>query len=165
VTNSAGVVTEKADGTIRKPGGLKAFEEPIAITGKLYVTVYDPEGKGVTPTNSCNPRVVGETDYQTFCLPYGTCVDATTGKRDISQNFLSGLQFTGAGTTADTLVNAQAIGAGIRGLVLGDKGTSSGSCKDFTLIGNTGGTGTWSCTRKLVQTLWYEKKPNPALVK
>jgi type IV pilus assembly protein PilY1 len=167
VTSSTGTVTEKADGTIRKPGGLKAFEEPIAITNKLYVTVYDPEGRGVAAPNSCDPRVVGETDYQTFCLPYGTCVDASTGTRDVTRNYLSGFQFTGAGTTSDTLINAQAIGAGIRGLVLGDNSAGSGAaaCKDFTLIGNTSGTGNWSCTRKLVQTLWYEKKPNPALVK
>lgn len=165
VTSSTGVVTEKADGTIRKPGGMKAFEEPIAITGKLYATVYDPEGLGVPVANPCDPRVVGETDYQTYCLPYGTCLDTTTGLSDHSKDALSGLQYTGAGNTAASLINAQAIGAGIRGLVLGDKGTTSGTCKDFTLVGNTGGTGTWSCTRKLVQTLWYEKKPNATLVK
>jgi type IV pilus assembly protein PilY1 len=165
-TDSSGVVTEKADGTIRLSGGMKGFEEPIAITGRLYVTVYDPQGKGIPASSPCDPRVIGETDYQTFCLPYGTCIDTTTGKRDLSKNALSGLQFTGAGTTADTLINAQAIGAGIRGLVLGDNsGTAVKACKDFTLVGNTSGTGNWSCTRKLVQTNWYEKKPNPALVK
>ncbi len=166
VTNSSGVVVEKADGTIRLSGGMKAFEEPIAITGKLYVTVYDPQGRGIPPSSPCDPRVIGETDYQTFCLPYGTCITASTGLRNISQNAFSGLQYTGAGTTVDTLVNAQAIGAGIRGLVLGDNnGSSTAACKDFTLVGNTGGTGSWSCTRKLVQTLWYEKKPNSTLVK
>ena len=35
--------TEKANGTFRKAGSLKAFEEPVAITGNLLVPVYDPE--------------------------------------------------------------------------------------------------------------------------
>jgi type IV pilus assembly protein PilY1 len=165
VTNSAGVVTEKANGTIRIPGGLKAVEEPIAITSKILVTVYDPEGRGVPLPKDCSPRVVGETDSQTFCLPYGTCLDVTTGKRDLIQNSLSGFQFSGAGTSGDTLVNTNVLGAGIRGLVLGNMDTGTTACKDITVVGNTGGASKWGCTRKLVQTLWYEKKPNPALVK
>lgn len=152
--------TEKANGTFRYPGGMKAFEEQIAITGKLYVPVYDPQGTGVTPGDACQPRVVGETDLQTFCLPYGVCMDGT-GAKHATANDITGARFE--------IVNGRernhrdsVIGPGIRGISLGDKVPSGagGDCKSFTMVGNTSGLGEWNCKRKLVQTLWYEKQPN-----
>lgn len=35
--------TEKANNSFRIKGGLKAFEEPMAVTGTLIVPVYDPQ--------------------------------------------------------------------------------------------------------------------------
>jgi type IV pilus assembly protein PilY1 len=164
-STSAGV--EKANGTYRYPGGFKAFEEKFAITGKLYVPVYDPQGTGVAAGDPCDPRVVGETDLQTFCLPYGVCLVETgtnAGQKDTSVESLSGARFT----SDTTPKNDKVLGGGIRGIALGDNGTTpsatDGDCKGFTIIGNTSGLGNWNCKRKLVPTLWYEKQPNRSKV-
>jgi len=79
-SNSAG--TERADNVngFRIPGGMKAFEEPIALTGNLIVPVYDPQGTGIAPQNPCLPRVVGETNRQRYCLPFGVCLNSDGSK-------------------------------------------------------------------------------------
>ncbi len=68
-------LSSKSDGTETTPGfrvagGMKAFEEPLAIAGNLIVPVYDPQGTGIAPQNPCLPSVVGETDsrYLVFRL-------------------------------------------------------------------------------------------------
>ncbi|GAC1370065.1 MAG: PilC/PilY family type IV pilus protein [Aquirhabdus sp.] len=159
--------TDWADGTFRYPGGLKAYEEQIALTGKLYVPVYDPQGTGVSGS-LCSARVVGETDLQTYCLPYGVCLNGGTAANayqiNTSTESKSGVQFT---MTNGVNKNANLIGPGIRGIALGANGTTasgSNACSGFSLVGNLDGTGNWNCTRKLVQTLWYEKKPNRSKV-
>ncbi|MGM7372152.1 pilus assembly protein PilY, partial [Acinetobacter baumannii] len=68
--------TEKANNSFRIKGGLKAFEEPMAITGNLIILVYDPQGTGIVAADPCLPRVVGETDRQTYCLPFGACLNS-----------------------------------------------------------------------------------------
>lgn len=145
-------------------GGLKAYEEQIALTGKLYVPVYDPQGTGVTG-GVCQARVVGETDLQTYCLPYGVCL-TSSGTKDTSTSgeATSGARFLISGTT---MTNDKVIGPGIRGISLGDNGTAASganACKGFTIVGNLGGTGNWNCTKKLIPTLWYEKQPNRSKV-
>ena len=47
--------TEKANNSFRIKGGLKAFEEPMAITGTLIVPVYDPQGTGIVAADPCLP--------------------------------------------------------------------------------------------------------------
>lgn len=165
LSSTSGAV-EKADGTFRKPGGIKLVEDMVAVTGKLYLSAYDPEGTGVAPGNPCDPRVVGESDLQYYCLPYGVCL-AADGSKDTSVNspeLGTGASFNGS-ANGGTNTNDNVIGAGIRGVVLGDKDTPTGAaCKNMTLVGNQAGTGSWTCTRKLVQTLWYERKPDAAKV-
>lgn len=147
--------TERANGTFRKTGGLKAFEEPIAITGNLIIPVYDPEGTGIDTSDSCQPRVIGETDRQRYCLPFGACL-MSSGDKDISAEAQTGFKLT----TADT--NANVIGTGIRGVSLAPSNSTSAtsqanSCGNLTLMGNTEGSGAWQCSRKLVSTRWYER--------
>lgn len=147
--------TEKA-GVIRTSGGMKAFEEePLAITGNLLVPVYDPEGTGVSAGDPCLPRVVGETDRQQFCLPYGVCLNAD-GTKNTTLEAKTGFRLLNNANHPDAVV-----GAGIRGMTLGpkipDTNTSPNSCGNLTLVGNTQGTGTWTCTKKLLSTRWYEK--------
>lgn len=147
--------TEKA-GVIRTSGGMKAFEEePLAITGNLLVPVYDPEGTGVSAGDPCLPRVVGETDRQQFCLPYGVCLNAD-GTKNTTLEAKTGFRLLNNANHPDAVV-----GAGIRGMTLGpkipDTNTSPNSCGNLTLVGNTEGTGTWTCTKKLLSTRWYEK--------
>ena len=153
-STNAGV--EKADrGGIRVKGGLKAFEEPVAITGNLIVSVYDPEGTGVGSNIPCMPRVVGETDWQTFCLPFGACL-ASNGAIDSTKEGNTGFK-------VDTdNKNKNIIGPGIRSIAFVPKtdttgGGSSNSCGKITMSGNTSGTGEWQCTSHFIPTRWYER--------
>lgn len=153
--------TERADNSFRIKGGLKAFEEPIALTGNLIVPVYDPQGTGIAPSDSCQPRVVGETDRQLYCLPFGVCLNSNG-----TTNTVDELK-TGFLTTTDTAkcpagvaeCNDNTLGSGIRGVSLAPlKPTPDpDSCGKLTLAGNITGAGEWQCTRKLNPTRWYEK--------
>lgn len=146
--------TEKADNAFRREGGLKAYEEPVALTNNLIVPVYDPEGEGVTPNDPCNPRIIGETDWQKFCLPFGACLNSD-GTHNSSKEEGTGFQLT-----ADNK-NSNVIGTGIRGIsfVAQSDGVNapSGSCGRLTIAGNTSGSGEWQCTSHFIPTRWYER--------
>lgn len=149
--------TEKADGAFRIKGGMKAFEEPLAITSNLLIPVYDPQGTGVVQQDQCKPRVVGETDWQRYCLPYGACVNAD-GSLNTNLERKSGFQTKTDCPAGATECNDNIVGSGIRGLSLVPiQDTSAGSCGKLTMSGNTQGTGEWQCTSRLVQTRWYER--------
>lgn len=147
-------VVEKANGTFRKSGGMKAFEEPFAITGNLAVPVYDPETQVTDTDGGCSPRVIGSTMRQVYCLPYGACLNSS-GEVNVSREINSGFSLKEDGSVDNLL------GPGILGIAPGPDSSvstsSTSSCGGLTLLGNTGGAGKWSCTRKLVPTRWYEK--------
>lgn len=154
MTNSEGVQVT----TTRTPGGLKAFEEePIAMTGRLLIPVYDPQGTGIVDrSNPCQPRIVGETNVQQFCLPYGVCLK-TTGEVDKDKDGLTGFQMK-AGK------NQNVLGAGIRGLSMGptdpdntDPNKKGVNCGALTILGLQSGKGKWECNKILNPTRWYEK--------
>lgn len=150
---------EKADGSFRIKGGMKAFEEePIAITNNLLVPVYDPQGTGIVQQDPCKPRVIGETDWQRFCLPFGACLN-TNGTLNTALEMKSGFQTKTTGCPVGVSeCNDNVIGAGIRGITFVPKPDSTpGSCGKLTMAGNTQGTGEWQCTSRLVQTRWYER--------
>lgn len=140
--------------TGRTAGGIKAFEEePIALKNNLFIPVYDPEGTGVEPLDSCSTRIIGETNRQQYCLPFGVCLNAN-GSKNLDQEQKTGLIITNG-------KNQNVIGSGIRGITLGPD-TSSGtetknSCGSLTLIGNIQGSGKWKCSRILNPVRWYEK--------
>ncbi|MFC6166329.1 PilC/PilY family type IV pilus protein [Acinetobacter terrestris] len=158
-TNVTGLeLSGSGTAAFRKPGGLKAFEEPIAIGNNLFVSVYDPEGTGVTPQNPCLPRVIGETDRQQYCLPFGICVN-DSGAIDTTREKKTG--FKVEKLPDGTYKNTNVIGKGIQGLALannGGEGGGSNNCGNFTLATNTEGLGNWQCTRKLNPTRWFEKR-------
>ncbi|MDE2420530.1 MAG: hypothetical protein KGO49_05040 [Gammaproteobacteria bacterium] len=149
-------------------GGMKVFEPSFAITNKLYVPVYDPEGIDVAAVSSCTPRVIGQSVNESFCLPYGACLlKDGSGHVDATAEKLQGGQPVTKTTNADGSItySNNLIGAGIRGLSLGsDPASGKNVCPGFTIIGNQGGLGSWTCQRKLVPIRWYEKQPNPARV-
>lgn len=158
-TTAAVNSVEKADGSFRIKGGLKAFEEePIAITNNLLVPVYDPQGTGIAQQDPCKPRVIGETDWQRYCLPFGACIK-TDGSLNTALEVKSGFQTKTTGCPAGvTECNDNVIGGGIRGITFVPKPDSSaGSCGKLTMAGNTQGTGEWQCTSRLIQTRWYER--------
>lgn len=139
----------------RTAGGIKAFEEePMAITNYLYVPVYDPQGTGVEVQDPCKPRIIGETNIQQFCLPFGVCLNSD-GKKNSTAEAETGFQISGG-------KNLNVVGIGIRGITLGPKppsgsNPSPNSCGSLTLIGNTQGKGTWECKRLLNPIRWYER--------
>jgi len=153
--------TEKANNSFRIKGGLKAFEEPMAVTGTLIVPVYDPQGTGIVAADPCLPRVVGETDQQTYCLPFGACLNSDGS---IDQNKENGNGFktqTGSNCPAGASeCNINVIGAGIRSVTFvptEDNPPATNSCGKLKLSGNEQGTGQWQCTSHLVPTRWYER--------
>lgn len=153
--------TEKANNSFRIKGGLKAFEEPMAITGTLIVPVYDPQGTGIVAADPCLPRVVGETDQQTYCLPFGACLNSD-GSIDQNKEDPSGFQTqTGGNCPAGVSeCNKDVIGSGIRGVAFvpkRDEPPVTNSCGKLQLSGNESGTGEWQCTSHLVPTRWYER--------
>lgn len=153
--------TEKANNSFRIKGGLKAFEEPMAITGTLIVPVYDPQGTGIVAADPCLPRVVGETDQQTYCLPFGACLNSDgTINRDKEEDSGFPTQ-TGSNCPAGVSeCNKNVIGSGIRGVAFvpkTDEPPVTNSCGKLQLSGNESGTGEWQCTSHLVPTRWYER--------
>ncbi len=154
--------TEKAVGTFRKPGGLKVVEDMYAVLNKLYMGVYDPQGTGVPQRDPCQPRVVGETDLQTYCLPYGVCLDSTTGLKDPTAEGYTGFKLK-SDATNDNLLHIGISSITIASLVT--TGASGSTCAGLAVVGNQAPIATASCKSQLIQSQWYERKPNPAKVK
>ncbi|WP_051065087.1 PilC/PilY family type IV pilus protein [Acinetobacter beijerinckii] len=155
-------LSSKSDGTetsttgFRVAGGMKAFEEPIAITGNLIVPVYDPQGTGIAPQNPCLPRVVGETDRQLYSIPFGVYLkqDGTADSGSGGKEQYTGFQTTTTGCPAGVSeCNANPIGAGIRGVALVPV-DGGGNCQNKALAE---GPGKWSCKSIINPTRWYEK--------
>ncbi|BAP35282.1 putative type 4 pili biogenesis protein PilY [Acinetobacter guillouiae] len=140
----------------RTAGGVKAFEEePVAMTGRLIVPIYDPEGTGIVDRqNPCQPRIIGESNTQQFCLPYGACLDSK-GVVDWSLEKSTGFQIVDG-------KNQNVLGPGIQGITFGPDDTSGGSntgnnCGALTLLGLQQGKGRWECNKILNPIRWYEK--------
>ncbi|WP_445114850.1 pilus assembly protein PilY [Acinetobacter sp. WZC-1] len=143
----------------RTPGGLKAFEEePVAMTGRLIIPVYDPEGTGVdNKQNPCQPRIIGESNTQQFCLPFGACLDSK-GNVDWEIEKSTGFQIKDGR-------NLNILGSGIQGITFGPDDTNNGgnntntgnNCGALTLLGLQQGKGRWECNKILNPIRWYEK--------
>ncbi|MCH7309533.1 pilus assembly protein PilY [Acinetobacter sp. NIPH 1852] len=156
-SNSNGI--ERADNSFRVAGGMKAFEEPIALTGNLIVPVYDPQGTGIAQQDPCKPRVIGETDSQRFCLPYGVCLKSD-GTVNLAREGGTGFQTTTEDCPPNvTECNKNVIGGGIVGLapVPIKEPTSTNPCPDFSIAGNEKGNGIWNCIPTINPTRWYER--------
>ena len=151
--------TERGGTAFRVAGGMKAYEEAFAITGNLIIPVYDPQGTGISGQDPCKPRVVGETDRQVFCLPYGACLK-TDGTIDNGTEAKTGFQTkTKDCPPGIAECNDNVIGTGIRGLAMAPitSSTANSACPDKTLAGNEKGTGKWSCQQIINPTRWYDK--------
>ena len=76
---SGTVTKKKADGTNETVSvistdskGIKMFNQPDAIAGLLFTTVYNPN-VGDT-SGKCSAGVTGRTQREQLCLPYGVCL-------------------------------------------------------------------------------------------
>ncbi len=154
-STSAGV--EMATASFRKPGGIKAFEPPIAITGNLIVSVYDPESKELGyNTNPCEPRVIGETYRQYYCLPFGACMSKSAGNYSYHVNNEKNTGYQNPSDTSNSSSNKKPVGVGIQGNVLAPKPqTTVTECGALQLAGITSGTGEWTCSVKQQPLNWY----------
>ena len=155
--SSTSVGVEKANGVFRKPGGLKAFEAPIAITGNLIVSVYDPESSVLGyNSNPCEPRIIGETYRQYYCLPFGACMSQSGGTYSYHINNENNTGYQDPTDTTNTHPNKTPIGVGIQGNVLAPKSqTTVTECGALQLAGITTGTGEWTCSVKQQPLNWY----------
>lgn len=57
--------------------GLKAVGEPLVYGNRLYTTVYSPE-MVYDQAGSCSAQVVGGSERQLYCMPYGICTDTNS---------------------------------------------------------------------------------------
>jgi len=68
----------------------------LAIGGLYYMTAYSPEMK-YDETSGCAAQIVGGSERQVYCLPYGICEQEDTTKADNSLNGTGGFVRAGKG--------------------------------------------------------------------
>lgn len=66
---------------------IKMFNEPDAIAGVLISSSFNPD-EGQDP-NACSAGVIGETQRERTCLPYGVCLDNTKAETLTSRSSYS----------------------------------------------------------------------------
>ncbi|WP_227681265.1 PilC/PilY family type IV pilus protein [Psychrobacter sp. SCQQ22] len=74
----------------------KGIGKSEVISNFLYTTVYNPDMSYGT-TDSCTAQIVGGSERQLYCLPYGICID------DTSENGTGGFARAGQGIQELTL--------------------------------------------------------------
>lgn len=57
---------------------LKAIGSSVAMGHVFYTSIYSPDYQ-YTKEQACSARVVGATERQLFCLPWGICANPETG--------------------------------------------------------------------------------------
>ncbi|MGP9598687.1 PilC/PilY family type IV pilus protein [Psychrobacter sp. AOP42-A1-21] len=75
---------------------VKAMGDGMAIGGLYYMTAYSPEMK-YDETSGCAAQIVGGSERQMYCLPYGICEQEDTTKTDKSLNGTGGFVRAGKG--------------------------------------------------------------------
>lgn len=93
----------------------KGVGKSEVVTGLLITSVYNADKKYQADGNSCQANVLGGTERQMYCLPYGVCLG------DASENGTGG--FIPAGS-------------GIQELTLGPRNSGAGADKRTTIVSN-----------------------------
>lgn len=75
---------------------VKAMGDGLALGGLYYMTAYSPEMK-YDETSGCSAQIVGGSERQVYCLPYGVCEQEDTTKSDNSLNGTGGFVRAGKG--------------------------------------------------------------------
>ena len=57
--------------------GIKSVGEPLAYGNRLYTTAFSPE-MVYDQADNCSARVVGGSERQVYCMPYGICSDESS---------------------------------------------------------------------------------------
>ncbi|MGE6571029.1 hypothetical protein [Psychrobacter namhaensis] len=79
-----------------KVKNVKSMGDGMAIGGLYYMTAYSPEMK-YDETSGCAAQIVGGSERQMYCLPYGICEQEDTTKTDKSLNGTGGFVRAGKG--------------------------------------------------------------------
>ena len=79
-----------------KVKNVKSMGDGLAIGGLYYMTAYSPEMK-YDETSGCAAQIVGGSERQGYCLPYGICEQEDTTKADNSLNGTGGFVRAGKG--------------------------------------------------------------------
>ncbi|MGP9556281.1 PilC/PilY family type IV pilus protein [Psychrobacter sp. AOP7-A1-24] len=79
-----------------KVKNVKSMGDGMAIGGHYYMTAYSPEMK-YDETSGCAAQIVGGSERQIYCLPYGICEQEDTTKTDNSLNGTAGFVRAGKG--------------------------------------------------------------------
>jgi len=79
-----------------KVKNVKSMGDGMAIGGLYYMTAYSPEMK-YDETSGCAAQIVGGSERQMYCLPYGICEQEDTTKDDSSLNGTGGFVRAGKG--------------------------------------------------------------------
>ncbi|MFC6380496.1 PilC/PilY family type IV pilus protein [Psychrobacter glacincola] len=133
----------------------KGIGDSVVINSLLYTTVYNPD-KQYGTVNSCSARIIGGSERQLYCLPYGICDDdiSVTGTggfvpagQGIQELTLGAFNadntnlkvLIGTTTIIDRILEANRVGysddskkntSNIKNIIYGDKGTAKQSGTD-----------------------------------
>lgn len=75
---------------------VKSMGDGLALGGLYYMTAYSPEMK-YDETSGCAAQIVGGSERQIYCLPYGVCEQKDPTKTDNSLNGTGGFVRAGKG--------------------------------------------------------------------
>ena len=75
---------------------VKSMGTGLAMGGIYYMTAYSPEMQYDTTINTCSAQVVGGSERQLYCLPWGICMEEDSTK-DQSLNGTGGFVRAGKG--------------------------------------------------------------------
>lgn len=93
----------------------KGVGKSEVIGSVLFTSVYNPDKKYSSADSSCRAQILGGTERQMYCLPFGVCMDSS------SKNGTAG--FTKSG-------------AGIQELALGPRNSTADGKRQITLVNN-----------------------------
>lgn len=164
---------------------VKSMGKGLALGGVYYMTAYSPEMQYDTTVNTCSAQVVGGSERQLYCLPWGIC------EADSSSNGTGGFVRAGKGiqelalgafskdstnvqvlignqTFAEQLVSDNRIGYGARtpnALGSSEPNVLPHRSDGSSTLSSVGGMGTGGVFGnpsgyKLYLQRWYEKSPD-----
>ncbi len=89
---------------------VKSMGNGLAMGGMYYLTAYSPEMQYDTTINTCSAQVVGGSERQLYCLPWGVC-EASTSKNGIG-GFVragKGIQELALGSFSEDFTNIKVL--------------------------------------------------------
>lgn len=89
--------------------GIKSMGEPLVYGNRLFITAYSPE-MVYDNTNNCSAQVVGGSERQLYCMPYGVC-EKESGTNTSSRPDSVSIDGTAGYTRAGKGIQELALGA------------------------------------------------------